>query len=114
MRLPIDTTKLTITSAGIPIPENVFGTEAPRVDRTTGERVHSLTVLVVGPDGVGGVLRIKVSGEPTGISPATLLKLNGFTAQPYEFNGKSGTSYWAESVEAATATSPARAERAGS
>jgi hypothetical protein len=108
MRLLIDTTGLTFTSGGVAQAETQYGTtDVPRTDRD-GRQIYRLAVLVVGPDGFGEVLAVKVAGEPKAIVPQIPLKVSGLAVVPYEVNGHKGVSYWAASIE------PARAERASS
>ena len=112
MKLPIDTSAVTFVCAGAPEALSDFNDPTkPAVDEN-GQRVYRVSLLAVA-DGPGEVIPVKVAGEPTGLVPSAGAKVTGLSVQPWSNANtkRSGVTYWAKAVEAATA---ARSERAAS
>jgi hypothetical protein len=112
MKLPIDTSAVGFTCAGVPEAMSDFNDrDKPAVDEN-GQRIYRVSLLAVG-DGPGEVIAVKVAGEPKGLVPNAAVKVTGLSVQPYsnKNSGRSGVTYWAQSIEPASA---ARSERAAS
>jgi hypothetical protein len=71
---------------------------APRVD-VNGEVLWRVQLVVLG-DGGAEVIRVAVPGDP-GVGQGEMVAVEGLTAQPYEFEGKSGVAFRARAISAA-------------
>src|SRR6188472_452255 len=93
VRLPIDTSRLRflVGAAAEPLRQFEEGKPreawAPRVD-VNGEVLWRVQLVVLG-DGGAEVIRVAVPGDP-GVGQGEMVAVEGLTAQPYEFEGKSG------------------------
>jgi hypothetical protein len=115
MRLPIDTSRLQFVVAAPPEPlrqwEDGKPREvwAPRTDRN-GELLWRVRVVAFG-EGGADILRVSVPGEPS-VTQGELVRVEDLTAQPYEFEGKSGVSFRCAAIRSANAKGSASVEKA--
>jgi hypothetical protein len=106
MRLPIDTSRLQflVVAAAEQLKQYEEGKPRemwrPRADEN-GEVLYGVKVVALG-DGDAEIIRVTVAGDP-GLKPAEMVRVDGMTAQPWEMDGRSGTSFRAESIRAASA-----------
>jgi hypothetical protein len=111
MRLPIDTSRLKflVVSAAEPLKKFEDGKPreawAPRIDGN-GEVLWRLEVVMYG-DGEADIIRLTVPGDP-GVGEGDMVRVEALTAQAWEMDGRSGTSFRAATVRAINA----RAEKA--
>lgn len=112
MKLPIDTSGMTLLCATPPEPVIDFETRRPRADEN-GEPIYQLQVVALG-EGGADVLAVKVSGEPKGITQGAPVKVTGLVATPWSMNDRSGVSFRAAKVEpvAATGSAPSPSRQA--
>jgi hypothetical protein len=103
MRLPIDTSRLKflVVSAAEPLKKFEDGKPreawAPRIDGN-GEVLWRLEVVMYG-GGEADVIRLTVPGDP-GLGEGEMVRVEGLTAQAWEMDGRSGTSFRATAVKA--------------
>ncbi len=105
MKLPIDTSGMTLLCATPPEPVIDFDTRRPRADEN-GEPIYQLQVVALG-EGGAEVLQVKVSGQPKGITQGAPVKVTGLVATPWSMNDRSGVSFRAAKVEPVAATASA-------
>lgn len=112
MKLPIDTSGMTLLCATPPEPVIDFETRRPRADEN-GEPIYQLQVVALG-EGGADVLAVKVSGEPKGITQGGPVKVTGLVATPWSMNDRSGVSFRAAKVEpvAGTGSTPSSSRQA--
>ena len=109
MRLPIDTSGLTLLVGMAPEPVVDFETRRPKADEN-GELLYQLQVVLLGGEGAE-VITVKVSGEPLGLTPGVPLRILGLFALPWSMGDRSGVSFKAARIEA---LHPAASSAAGS
>ena len=102
MRLPIDTTAVSFVAAGAPEPAVEFDTKAPKLDES-GQPLFNVHLFAVGAGG-RDVITVKVAGEPKGLGEFTPVKVRDLVATTWAMGDRSGVSFRAGSLEAATAT----------
>ena len=69
MRLPVDTAAMTLVAMAAPEPVVDYATRKPKTDQG-GEPLYLVQVAAMFAD-QGEVLAVKVTGEPSGITPGT-------------------------------------------
>ena len=99
MRLPVDTSAMTLVAMAGPEPVVDFTTRQPRADHD-GQPLYTVQVAAMYAD-QGEVLAVKVAGQPTGIVPGMAVEVAGLVAQPWELGDRSGVSYRAASIRPA-------------
>ena len=108
MRLPIDTSRLQFLAVAGAEPLKKFEEGkpreawAPRVD-TNGEVLWRVQLVVLG-DGEADIVRVVVPGDP-GVKQGEMVVVDGLTAQAWEMEGRSGTSFRAGAVRSANSRS---------
>ncbi len=112
MKLPIDTSGMTLLCATPPEPVIDFDTRRPRADEN-GEPIYQLQVVALA-EGGADVLQVKVSGQPKGISQGAPVKVTGLVATPWSMNDRSGVSFRAAKVEPVSATASTSSARQAS
>lgn len=101
MRLPIDTTDLTLI-AGEVEPVVDFETKKPKAD-ANGEPIYSVDVVAFGEEGPQ-IWPVKVPGQPKGIKEGETVKVTGLVAIPWSMETRHGISFRAEAVTAQAST----------
>jgi hypothetical protein len=115
MRLPIDTTRLKflVVAPAEPLRQFEEGKPreqwAPRTDRN-GELLWRVQLVALG-DGDAEVIRVSLVGDP-GVSQGEMVRVDELTAQPYEFEGKSGVSFRCQAIRSASGRPAAAADKA--
>jgi hypothetical protein len=100
MRFPIDVRDLTFIAGSDPA--GVMDMEGrQRADKATGELLWGLDLVALGGEDGAEVWPVRIAGEPKGISTGQSLRVEGLTAQTWEFDGRHGTSFRARKLEAA-------------
>jgi len=99
VRLPVDTSVMTLVAMAAPEPVVDFATRAPKAD-AAGLPLYTVQVAAMFGD-QGEVLAVKVAGEPAGITAGAPVQLAGLVAQPWELGDRSGISYRAASIRPA-------------
>jgi hypothetical protein len=98
MRLPIDTTTLSLIAGSEPRP--VLDMEGrPRADRATGEVLYAVDVVALGGDDGAEVWPIRIAGEPKGIRQGQPIRVSGLTAAPWEMENRHGITFRASAIE---------------
>ena len=97
MKLPIDTSALKFASGGAPKPIVDFGTKMPKLDEN-GVPMFQVTLFTITSDGEEN-LKVKVSGEPKGLTPFGIVKITNLMAQTWEVNDQHGVSFRADAIE---------------
>jgi hypothetical protein len=96
MRLPVDTSAMTLVAMAPPEPVVDFATRQPKAD-ANGLPLFTVQVAAMFQD-QGEVLAVKVAGEPAGITAGAPVQIGGLVAQPWELGDRSGISYRAASI----------------
>jgi hypothetical protein len=99
VRLPVDTSAMTLVAMAPPEPVVDFATRAPKAD-PNGLPLYTVQVAAMFGD-QGEVLAVKVAGEPAGIRPGMAVEISGLVAQPWELGERSGISYRAAAIRPA-------------
>jgi hypothetical protein len=99
VRLPVDTSAMTLVAMAPPEPVVDFATRAPKADGN-GQPLYTVQVAAMFQD-QGEVLAVKVAGEPAGITAGLPVQITGLVAQPWELGDRSGISYRAASIRPA-------------
>ena len=109
MRLPIDTTDLTLIAGSVE-PVTDFETKQPKAD-ANGELLYALDIVAFGAEGGPQVWPVKVAGEPKGITTGANVTVTDLVAAPWTIDGRHGISFRAGKVvaEAKPSTSKAAA-----
>jgi len=100
MRLPIDTSGLTLLVGLAPEPVVDFETRRPKADEN-GEPLYQLQLVALGGEGAE-VITVKVAGEPKGLVAGVPVKVLGLVALPWSMGDRSGVSFKAAHLEALT------------
>jgi hypothetical protein len=100
MRLPIDTTAVHFVAAGIAEAAVDFDTKAPKTDES-GQPLFNVHLFAVGAGG-RDVITVKVAGEPKGLGEFTPVRVRELVATTWTMGDRSGVSFKAGSIEAAT------------
>lgn len=110
MRLPVDTSELTLVVLGAAEPVLDFDTRQHKGDRD-GVALYQVALALVGEDRPT-LLTVKVAGEPSGLTVGGQVQVSGLVAQTWEINGRSGVAFRAERIAPASpAAPPSRAAR---
>jgi hypothetical protein len=115
MRLPIDTSRLKflVVAPAEPLRQYEEGEPreswAPRTD-VNGEVLWRVHVVALG-DGEAEIIRVAVPGDPN-VGQGEMVAVEGLTAQPYDFDGKSGVAFRCQAVRPAS-TRSSEGEKAG-
>ncbi len=96
MRLPVDTSLMTLVAMAAPEPVVDFATRQPKAD-AAGLPLYTVQVAAMFGD-QGEVLAVKVAGEPAGLTAGAAVQISGLVAQPWELGERSGISYRAVSI----------------
>jgi hypothetical protein len=104
MRIPIDTSNLTLMAGKIEQALD-FETKRPKAD-ANGEPIYMVDLVVIA-EGSPQIWPVKVSGEPKGVAVGQLVKVSGLVAAPWSMEGRSGVSFRADTVLPAPAGSAA-------
>ncbi len=112
MRLPIDTSGLTLLVGLAPEPVVDFETRRPKADEN-GEPMYQLQLVALGGEGAE-VITVKVAGEPKGLTAGVPVKVWGLVALPWSMGDRSGVSFKAARIEALAPSSSSAASAAGS
>jgi hypothetical protein len=107
MRLPIDTSGLTLLVGMAPEPVVDFESRRPKADEN-GELLYQLQIVLLGSEGAE-VISVKVAGEPKGLTPGTAVKILGLFALPWSMGDRSGVSFKAARIESVAPAGPAAA-----
>jgi hypothetical protein len=99
VRLPVDTSAMTLVAMAPPEPVVDFATRQPKAD-ASGLPLYTVQVAAMFQD-QGEVLAVKVAGEPAGIGAGAPVQVTGLVAQPWELGERSGISYRAASIRPA-------------
>jgi hypothetical protein len=96
VRLPIDTSRLRFLTVAPAEPLKQYEEGKPReawAPRTdvNGEVLWRVQVVALG-DGEAEIIRVAVPGDPK-VAQGEMVAVEGLTAQPYEFDGKSGVAF---------------------
>lgn len=97
MRLPIDTNAVRFAAGGPPTPVIDFETRMQRVDEA-GQPLFNVDLFASAED-VHDTVKVKVAGEPKGLSEFTIVKVTGLVATTWEIGDKHGVSFRAERIE---------------
>lgn len=115
MRLPIDTSRLKflVVSEAELLRQYEEGKPreawAPRTD-VNGEVLWRLQLVALG-DGEAEIIRVAVPGDPK-VPQGEMVAVEGLTAQPYEFDGKSGVAFRCRAIGPASPRPARSAEKA--
>jgi hypothetical protein len=109
VRLPVETSAMTLVAMAAPEPVVDFTTRQPKAD-ANGQPLFTVQVAAMYGD-QGEVLAVKLAGQPTGISPGMAVEVGGLVAQPWELGDRSGVSYRAASIRPMEAAKGERAAR---
>jgi hypothetical protein len=108
MRLPIDTTGLMFLLVKNVEPVRDFETKRVKAD-TDGVPLFQVDLVAMG-NGEADIIRVKIAGEPEGLTVNGPVTVAGLVAQPWSMdNGRSGVSFRAESIRDGAPTGKTRA-----
>ena len=109
MRLPIDATGLLFLLVRDAEPVRDYETKQVKAD-ADGVPLFSVELVVLG-HGEADVIRVKVAGEPEGLTINGPVTVEGLVAQPWQLdNGRSGVSFRADTIrDGAPTTARAKA-----
>ncbi len=96
MKLPIDTRGITF-ACGIPKPIIDFETRAQKLDKN-GVPLWQVMLFTASEDN-DDKLKVKVAGEPKGLTPLCLVKVTNLVSSTWDMNGQTGVSYTADAIE---------------
>jgi hypothetical protein len=96
VRLPVDTSAMTLVAMAAPEPVVDFTTRQPKAD-ANGQPLFTVQVAAMYGD-QGEVLAVKVAGQPAGIRAGMAVEISGLVAQPWELGDRFGVSYRAAAV----------------
>lgn len=101
MKLPIDTTGMTFLCVSPPESVRDFDTKRPKADEN-GEPIYAVQLVAMAA-GSAEIISVKISGEPKGITQGTPIKVTGLVASPWSMGDRSGVSFKATRLDAASA-----------
>jgi hypothetical protein len=115
VRLPIDTSRLKFLVGAPAEPLRQFEEGKPReawAARTdvNGEVLWRVQLVALG-DREAQILRVAVPGDPQ-VAQGEMVSVDGLTAQPYEFEGKSGVAFRCLAIRSTAARSSGSGEKA--
>jgi hypothetical protein len=97
MRIPVDTSGLTLMAAAPARPVTDFDTRQHKADEN-GELLYNLQVVLLDAEGAQ-IITVKVPGDPQ-VGQGALLQLEGLVAMPWSMNdGRSGVAFRANAVK---------------
>ena len=96
VRLPVDTSAMTLVAMAAPEPVVDFTTRQPKAD-PDGQPLYTVQVAAMFED-QGEVLAIRVTGEPAGITPGMPVQIGRLVAKPWALGERSGMSYRAAAI----------------
>jgi hypothetical protein len=96
MRIPVDTSGLTLMAAAAARPVTDFDTRQHKADEN-GELLYNLQVVLMDSEGAQ-IITVKVPGDPQ-VGQGALLQLEGLVAMPWSMNDRSGVAFRANSVK---------------
>src|SRR5215207_568797 len=105
VRLPIDTSglKFLVVAPAEPLRQYEEGKPreawAPRTD-VNGEILWRAQLVALG-EGEAEIIRVAVPGDPK-VVQGEMISVDGLTAQPYDFDGKSGVAFRCLAMRSAT------------
>jgi hypothetical protein len=99
----VDTNGVTFRAAGDPAPvlKNRETGEVAK-DRTTGQTMYSVELLVKTPENRAEIWTVKVVGEPAGVVEGELVQVLGLAGQDWENGDRHGISWRAEAIVSAS------------
>lgn len=106
MDLPIDINQLTFICAGEPAPVVDYDSGRPKTDRT-GTPLFQVPLLAM-TDGAAEVLKVKVPGQPQGLTTGAPVRPDGLVSSPWTIGDNSGVAYRARTIRPATPTPSAK------
>lgn len=108
MRLPIDTTGLRFLLVRDAEPVRDFETKRVKSD-ADGVPLWQVELVAMGND-EADIIRVRVAGEPEGLTQGGNVTVIGLVSQPWSMdNGRSGVSFRADAIRDGTATGRTRA-----
>ena len=100
MKLPIDTSAMTLLCAQLPQPVMDFATKRPKADEN-GELLYSVQLVALA-DGGAEILPVKVAGQPSAqVTQGSVVKVVGLVATPWAMGDRSGISFKATRIDPA-------------
>ena len=112
MKLPIDTSAMTLLCATAPEPVIDFDTKRQRVDER-GAPIYQVQLVALG-DGSAEVMTVKIADEPRGVTQGVPVKVTGLVANPWSMGDRSGIAYRAAKIEPVAAQSTPAPQRSAS
>ena len=109
MRHHVKTEDLSAIALGVPTKVIDFQSKTPKLD-SDGKGIYSLPVVAIS-DGEQEIITVRSSQFAKPITAGTAVKFIDLVISNWEFAGRHGTTFYAESVhlvEATTATVPAK------
>lgn len=100
MRLPIDTTGMTILAASAGEPVVDFETKRPKTDLETGSAIYAMQLVLLAGESAE-VVTVKLAGPPTPLTVGSPVRVVGLTATPWAMGDRSGIAFRATSVTGA-------------
>lgn len=98
--IPVDTSRLTVLIGGAIEPATT-PTGSQRQDKA-GKPLFNVPVVVIVEGGSPDTLTVRVPGPLAAIPALTQVRLSALVARPWSMDGRSGTSFSAESVQPVT------------
>jgi len=101
MRLPVDTSRLQFLTVRAAEPQRQYEEgkrreeRAPKTD-ANGEVLWQVELVALG-DGEAEIIRVSAPGDPN-VKQGEMVRVEGMTAQAWEMDGRSGTSFRASAV----------------
>ena len=98
MKLPIDTSAMTLLCAQPPQGVMDFATKRPKADEN-GELLYSVQLVALA-DGGAEILPVKVAGQPSAqVTQGSVVKVVGLVATPWAMGDRSGISFKATRID---------------
>lgn len=106
--IPVDTGRFySLLCVSAPEPRAEYGTGDAKIDRDSGKPLYIVGVLAkIRGDRRAYVLDVSVPGEPGGFGEGFPVVLHNLTATPWNTDTGNGVSYRADSITAATPSTP--------
>ncbi len=101
MKIKVDTHDTKFLVGGPPRPVLEFETSAPRMDAQTGRALFVVSLIALSEDGAE-VMDVKVAGDPGSLIPGQQVSVQNLAATTWEIGDRSGVSFRAVSITAAT------------
>ena len=109
MQLSINTDNLSFVCAGEAEADIDFKSGRPKTD-PTGTPLFALRLFVMAGS-EADVIKVKVPGQPVGVTPGIAVRVSGLTALPWDMGERSGVAYRVTRIE--PAGPPARSDKGG-